>query len=67
MKNSGARDKHINNNLKIVMSFANFSDQNLSFGDMNRQHLIQFLDNKIKSIDEDDKHFGKICLSQICF
>jgi len=31
MKNSGAGDKHINNNLEIVLSFASFSDPNLSF------------------------------------
>lgn len=53
MKNSGAGDKHINNNLKIVLSFSNFSDQNLSFEDIKRQEVIQFLDSKIKPIEQD--------------
>ena len=31
MKTSGAGDKHINNNHKIVTSFGNFLNQNLGF------------------------------------
>ncbi|HEX5185309.1 MAG TPA: hypothetical protein VFV86_00330 [Nitrososphaeraceae archaeon] len=53
MKNSDAGDKHINNNLKIVISFAKFSNQNLSFGEMNRKHIIEFLDSKINTAEQD--------------
>jgi len=49
MKNSGAGDKHINNNLKLVLSFANISNHDLSFEDIKRQDVIQFLDSKIKT------------------
>ena len=42
MKNSGAWDKHINNNLKIVWSFAGFSNAKLSFEDIKRQEFIQY-------------------------
>ena len=53
MKNGGAGDKHIINNLKIVLGFANFSNQNLSFEDIERQDVIEFLDSKIKSLEQD--------------
>ncbi|TVP40420.1 hypothetical protein [Candidatus Nitrosocosmicus arcticus] len=53
MKTGGAGDKHINNNLKIVLSFANFSNQNFSFEYIKRQEVIQFLDSKIKPIEQD--------------
>ena len=53
MKNSGAGDKHINNNLKIVLGFVSFSNQNLSFEDIKRQDVMEFLDSKIKSLEQD--------------
>ena len=53
MKNSGAGDKHINNNLKIVLSFASFNGQDFSFKDIGKQQIIRFLDSKIKSIEQD--------------
>jgi hypothetical protein len=70
MKSIGAGDKHINNNLKIVLSFVNFSNQVLSFEDIKRQEVIQFLDSKIKSIEVGTKltrltlcHDGKSCIN----
>ncbi len=53
MKNSGAGDKHINNNLKIVLSLTNSTNQNLSLDDVKRPEIIQFLDSKIKSTEQD--------------
>ena len=53
MKNSCAGDKHINNNLKIVLNFTCLSDQNLSFKDVERSEIIQFLGSKIKPIEQD--------------
>ena len=53
MKSSDAGDKHINNNLKIVLGFASFSNQVLSFEDIRRKEIIQFLDSKIKPVEQD--------------
>jgi hypothetical protein len=53
MKNSGAGDKHINNNLKIVLSLSNYLDPNLSLGEIKGQEIVQFLDSKIKPIELD--------------
>jgi hypothetical protein len=53
MKSSGAGDKHINNNLKTVLSFVNFSNHVLSFEDIKRKEVVQFLESKIKSIERD--------------
>ena len=44
MKNSGAGDKHINNNLKIVLSLSNYLDPNQSLGEIKGQEIVQFLD-----------------------
>lgn len=53
MKNSGAGDKHINNNLKIVMGLSNFLEQNKLYEEIKREEIIQFLDSKIKPIEQD--------------
>ena len=53
MKNNGAGDKHINNNLKIVISFENFLIRHLPFKDVTRYEVISFLDSKIKPIEID--------------
>jgi len=58
MKNSGAGDKHINNNLKIVQGFTSFSNPNLSFEDIKRQEIIQFLDSKLKPDEQDPDKNG---------
>jgi integrase/recombinase XerD len=45
---------HINNNLKAVISFANYLGNKLSFHDVvNKQQIISFLDTKRKTIDCD--------------
>jgi len=54
MKNNGASEKHINNNLKAIMNFANHIDTNATFLDIQRkEQVIKFLDTKAKSITED--------------
>jgi hypothetical protein len=54
LKNTGASEKHINNNLKAIMNFVNQIDPNTTFFDVQRrQQIIKFLDTKIKTIEED--------------
>ena len=54
MKNNGASEKHINNNLKAILNFANHIDTNATFLDIERkEQVVKFLDTKTKSIGED--------------
>jgi hypothetical protein len=53
MKSTNAGKKHINNNLKIIMSFANTPQQNTDLENVKRSLVINFLDSKIKSPEED--------------
>jgi hypothetical protein len=54
LKNTGASEKHINNNLKAIMDFANHIDPNTTFFDVQRrEQIIKSLDTKIKTIEED--------------
>ncbi len=53
MKSSNAGEKHINNNLKIIMSFTNTLGQNECLGDVKRSHILNFLDSKIKTPEDD--------------
>ncbi len=53
MKGTNAVEKHINNNLKIIMSFANALQQDIDLENVKRSQIINFLDSKIKSPEED--------------
>jgi integrase/recombinase XerD len=54
LKNTGASEKHINNNLKAIMNFANYINSSITFFDIQtREQIIKFLDTKIKTIEED--------------
>jgi integrase/recombinase XerD len=54
MKNNGASEKHINNNLKAVMNFTSYIGPSTSLLDIQRkEQIIEFLDRKIKSSQED--------------
>jgi integrase/recombinase XerD len=54
LKNTGASEKHINNNLKAIMNFANHIDSGTTLFDIQRrEQIIKFLDTKIKTIEED--------------
>ena len=49
MKSAGAAEKHQNNNIKTIISFAKFLGPNLSFPLITkREQIIKFLDTKIK-------------------
>ena len=45
---------HVNNNLKVAISFANYLGPEQSFHDItSKQQIISFLDTKRKSVDSD--------------
>ena len=54
-KNNDCSEKHINNNLKAIMNFAdNLEPTTTSFFDIPRKdQILIFLDIKIKTIEED--------------
>ena len=54
MRKSGSSEHHQNNNLKVVIAFANFLGKDSSFYDIKRkEQVFAFLDTKIKSNEED--------------
>jgi integrase/recombinase XerD len=54
MKNNGLSERHMNNTLKTNLAFAEFLGDKISFFDIDkRDHIVSFLDSKIKSIEED--------------
>jgi len=53
MKSTNAGEKHINNNLKIIMSFANTLEQDIDLESAKRSHIINFLNSKMKTPEED--------------
>lgn len=54
MKNNGCSEKHINNNLKAIMNFADNLEPTTTFFDIRRKdQILIFLDIKIKTIEED--------------
>lgn len=49
MKKNGSSEHHQNNNLKIVISFANFLGKQNSFYDIQKkEQILAFLDTKMK-------------------
>jgi integrase/recombinase XerD len=53
MKSNGASERHQNNNLKSVISFANFLGPDTKFLDVNAHQILLFLNSKIKNQEED--------------
>ena len=54
MKNNGSSESHMNNSLKTSMAFATFIGPSTTFYDIQgKEKIIEFLDTKIKSIEED--------------
>ena len=54
MKSIGCSEKHINNNLKVIMNFCNSLNPKTSFFEIQRKdQILIFLDSKIKRIEED--------------
>jgi hypothetical protein len=58
MKDNGSSERHHNNNLIVMIEFANYFDSNTTFYDINKkEQIILFLDTKIKdsSIDPEQR------------
>jgi hypothetical protein len=54
MLSNGCSERHQNNNLKAIISFANFVGPNISFTSIKTgKEVLSFLDSKIKTIQED--------------
>jgi hypothetical protein len=54
MKINGSSEHHQNHNLKVVIVFGNFTSKDNSFYDTNtREQILEFLNTKVKSYDED--------------
>lgn len=59
MRKNGSSEHHQNNNLKVVIAFANFLDKDSTFYDIKRkEQVFAFLDTKIKSSEEDPDKKG---------
>jgi hypothetical protein len=56
-KSNGAAERHQNNNLKAVITFANFQDTDTTFLDVElKEQITSFLDTKIKNEDHGKKN-----------
>jgi hypothetical protein len=54
MKNNGSSERHQNNNLTVMIEFANYFDSNTTFYEINKkEQIILFLDTKIKDSEKD--------------
>lgn len=54
MKSNSASERHQNNNLKAIISYANYLGPNVTFSSINTsQAVLSFLDTKIKTKEED--------------
>ena len=54
MISNGSSERHQNNNLKAIISFANFVGPNVTFASINTaKEVLSFLDSKIKGNQED--------------
>ena len=54
MKSNGASERHQNNNLKAIISYANYLGPNVTLASINTsQEVISFLDTKIKTKEKD--------------
>jgi hypothetical protein len=52
MKENGASEKHMTNELQVVLYFAGFLDIKTSLLDASRQNILEFLDNKRKDASQ---------------
>jgi len=54
MKSNGSSERHQNNNLKAIISFAHYLRADVTFSSIKtREEILSFLDTKIKSKEED--------------
>jgi integrase/recombinase XerD len=58
MKNNDSSEHHKNNNLKVVIGFANYVGKLNSFYDVKRkEQVLEFLNTKVKSYEDPDKRW----------
>jgi site-specific recombinase XerD len=53
MVSNGSSERHQNNNLKSLISFANFLGPDTKFRDVNAHQILSFLNSKIKNQEQD--------------
>ena len=53
MNNNNSRERHIINNLKVIINFDEYFQSQKLFKDINRQEITSFLNSKIKSVEAD--------------
>jgi len=53
MSRNGSSEHHQNNNLKVVIAFANFLDKNSFYQVNTKQQVLDFLDTKVRTSNED--------------
>ena len=53
MKNNNSSERHIVNNLKVILNFENFFHPSKNLKEIDRQNIDAFLDSKIKSLEID--------------
>jgi integrase/recombinase XerD len=54
MKNNGSSERHQNNNLNVIIEFANFLDPKTTFYNINKkEQILSFLNTKIKDSEKD--------------
>ena len=57
MREKGSSENHIMNNLKVIIEYVNYLDETKLYEVDKREHIVPFLNNKIKdgSIDPDKR------------
>jgi hypothetical protein len=54
MRNNGSSEHHQNNNLKVLIVYGNFIGKDNLFSDITKKdQVLEFLNTKVKSYDED--------------
>jgi integrase/recombinase XerD len=67
MKSNGASESHQNNNLKVVIAFANFLGTDTTFLDIQlKEQIMSFLDTKIKNLEDLDNKRIFISMLNVC-
>ena len=55
MKNNNSSERHIVNNLKVILNFEYFFQSSKNLKEIERQNIDAFLDSKIKSPEIDQE------------
>jgi integrase/recombinase XerD len=59
MRSNSSSEHHQNNNLKVVIAFGNFISKDNTFYEINKkEQILEFLNTKINSYDEDPDERG---------